>query len=385
MKTKKRIALCLLCLLGITSCEKDKLSYAPSEIFDVELFRMNIEDQLTNALGYAIVINQNGMVAESNAFGMGATNASSGAVINASIQHDINIASVTKPLTAMAVIKLMQDRGQLLNFPIGIWLPTSWTKSTAMSNITFQELLTHTSGIRQSNTSWNSLKATVAGPLEGPKTYAYSNVNFALFRAILPKLNDVLTFNNNENSMGVTTFENWMSNNYISVMQQQVFTPADIQNAICNVSPGVTTMQAFNELNNPPLNPRNAGDWTQTCGGGGYYLSTLEMAKVMAYLVHTENILSNAQKTTMDNNLLGWDPNDSFASTKGQVYGKDGALFWDLNSDGNPNAGESGLQTWVGKFPNNVEVALSITSIGNGFRGISGIMQTAYENAWVEE
>jgi len=205
-----------------------------------------------------------------------------------------------------------------------------------------------------------------------------------LFRAILPKLNNVLTFNNNENSMGTTTFESWMSTNYIAIMNQQVFTLADIQNVICDVTPGVITMQAFNELINPPLIARNAGDWTLTSGGGGFYLSTLEMAKVMAYLVHTETILSNSQKTTMDTNLLGWDPEDSFNSSKGRVFGKDGALFWDNNGDGNNNSGDSGLQTWVGKFPNNVELALSITSISNGYRNIPSIIQNAYENAWVE-
>jgi len=86
----------------------------------------------------------------------------------------------------------------------------------------------------------------------------------------------------------------------------------------------------------------------------------------------------------MDSNLLGWDPNDSFTTSKGQVFGKDGAFYWDNNNDGNTNAGDSGLQTWVGKFPNQVELALSITSIGNGYRNLPNIIQLAYENAWVK-
>ena len=141
----------------------------------------------------------------------------------------------------------------------------------------------------------------------------------------------------------------------------------------------------LNELNNPPLIPRNTGDWTETCGGGGFYLTTLEMAQIMAFLAHTEAILTNAQKVFMDNNLLGWDPNDTFNSNYGRVYGKDGALFSDNNNDNSVSSGDSGLQTWVGKFPNGVELALSVNSIGSTTRSLSTIARLAYEAAWVDK
>jgi D-alanyl-D-alanine carboxypeptidase len=385
MKATKFYVLLLACTLIIGGCEKEKGINSNAKVFDPVRFRNSISNQLNGALGYSMVINQNGIAVDTFSFGMGANNPSSGSAIPASVLFDINIASVTKPFTTMAAIQLLEQNGILLNFPIGPWLPSTWSVSTPMSNITFQQLFTHTSGIRQSNTSWDSLKATVSGPLEGAQTYSYSNVNLGLFRAILPKLNDVLTFNNNESNMSTTGFETWMSNNYIFIMQQRVFNQASIPNVICNVTPGVTTMQAFNELNNPPLLPRNAGDWTELCGGGGFYMTTLEMAKVMAYLVNTNNILNPAQKATMDNNMLGWDPGDSFGTSYGQAYGKDGALFWDNNGNGNNDIGDSGLQTWVGKFPNKVELALSVTSIGNGYRNLPGIIRNAYEAAWVDQ
>jgi hypothetical protein len=87
----------------------------------------------------------------------------------------------------------------------------------------------------------------------------------------------------------------------------------------------------------------------------------------------------------MDDNRFGWDPSDSFNTSHGQAFGKDGALFWDNNTDGQISGGDSGLQTWVGKFPNGVELALSVTSVGASWRSFPSIVKNAYEAAWVEE
>lgn len=383
MNSKIVFGTILLCLFAFSACKKELGIKSNSKVFKVELFKSNLQAQLNGAIGYAFVINQNGQWVDSTSFGTGAINAAGGSTISASVLHDINIASVTKALTGMAAIKLLDQKGISLDDNIGPWLPDYWQKNTQKSAVKFRELLTHTSGIQESSTSWDSLKAAIARPPDGAKAYTYANANFALFRALLPRIYDKNAFDAQQTNSAA--FETWMSNQYISIMQELVFTPAGISNAICNTNPNKTTMQAFNELGNPPLLPRNAGNWTELCGGGGYYLSTMEMARVMAFLAQTESILTDEQKDLMDDNLLGWDPGDSFNTTYGEVYGKDGALFWDNNGDNALSAGDSGLQTWVGKFPNEVELALSINSIGSNWRSLPTIVRNAYEAAWVEE
>jgi len=369
-------------LIALDGCKKDKGILSNDKVFKVALFKSNLQSQLTGALGYAFVINENGQWADTTSFGIGGVSATGGGIFPASVLYDINIASVTKPLTCIAAIKLMELKGIDIDDQIGVWLPSYWVKSTDANTTTFRQLLTHTSGIQESSTSWDSLKATVSGSF-GPKTFFYANANFALFRALLPKINDLNGFNAAETNS--TAFETWMSYQYINLMQGLVFTPAGLSNIICDVDPGNTTMQMMNELNNPPLIPISTGDWTEISGGGGYYLTTMEMAQIMAYLAHTNDVLTTAQKSLMDNNVLGWDPNDSFTSSHGKVFGKDGALFTDNNGDNVMSAGDSGLQTWVGKFPNGVELALSITSRASGSRNLSNIVSIAYEAAWVDE
>lgn len=380
---KSKLLLLLLPVLAVFhGCKKDKGILSNDKVFKVALFKANLQSQFTGALGYAFVINENGQWADTTSFGIGGVDAAGGGVFSASVLHDINIASVTKPLTCMAAIKLMEQKGIDIDHPIGVWLPSYWAKSTEVINITFRQLLTHTSGIQQASTSWDSLKATANRTL-GSKTFFYANANFALFRALLPKMNDLNGFNAAENNS--SAFETWMSNQYISIMQNLVFTPAGLSNITCTVNPGNTTMQMMNELNNPPLIPVSTGNWTEISGGGGYYLTTMEIAKIMAYLAHTNDVLTSAQKLLMDNNVLGWDPNDSFTSTHGKVFGKDGSLFNDNNGDNVMSAGDSGLQTWAGKFPNGVELALSITSRASGSRNLANIVSIAYEAAWVDE
>jgi CubicO group peptidase (beta-lactamase class C family) len=165
------------------------------------------------------------------------------------------------------------------------------------------------------------------------------------------------------------TFENWLSIQYVKYLQDNIFTPIGISSALCK--PGVNSAQALNE--GEKLVTFDHFDWTPESGGGGYYLSTMEMARFMAYLAHSEVLLSKAQRDMMDKNFLGWDTEDSFMTKYGQSYGKDGALQW----------GQPGMQTLVVKYPGNIELSISVTSWpGGDFRDLAEAAYFAYEDSW---
>lgn len=376
------LALCILILLN--SCKKKELGVKSNlKVFDVALFKQRIINQLSSSVGFTIVINKDGLLVDTASFGFGSINPSGNGTVPVSIHQDINIASLTKTFTAMAAIKLLNEKGVLLHFPIGPWLPNKWQKSNSISQITFKELLTHTSGIRMSSFTWDSIQSLVSNPVSSDKSYSYANANFALFRALIPKLNDANEFNIKENALSSDLFREWMSKTYIELMNSLVFNPAQVYNASCNIDRNKTTIQGFSELNPQILNPVSFGDWTELSGGGGFYLTPRELAQMMAYLVHSTSILNKDQKKLMDDNLLGWDPNDTYETSYGTTYGKDGFLYRDLDSDGQVSGGDSGLQTWFGKFPNNVELVITVNSIGSSARNLSNITQNAYVNAWV--
>ncbi|MDP2176639.1 MAG: serine hydrolase [Bacteroidota bacterium] len=373
-------------LVLLSSCKKKDLGISSNQkVFSIPLFRQSLMNQLNGSVGYTIVINQNGKLVDTASSGISFINPSGGGFTPVSIYHDICIASVTKPITAMAAIKLLEQKGILLDFPIGSWLPNRWQKSKDISEVTFRQLLTHTSGIRQSNPDWDTLKTMVSMPITNSKDYAYANANFGLFRLLIPKLNDASDFNVQEQSMGNSQFSTWVSLKYIQLMHELVFSPAMISDVRCNIDPNKPNMQAFNESNNLNFTPVSFGDLTERSGSGGFYLTPVEMAQLMAFLVHTSSILSVSQKEKMDDGLLGWDPDDSYETSYGRVYGKDGLFYRDFDSNGEVSLGDAGLQTWVGKFPNKVELVITVNSIGSSARSLSNISRTAYLNAWVNK
>jgi D-alanyl-D-alanine carboxypeptidase len=371
-------------LLFLFSCKKKDLGVSSNQkVFSVPIFRQSLINQLNGSVGFSIVINQNGKLVDTFSSGMSFVNASGGGFTPVSIYHDINIASVSKPLTAMAAIKLLEEKNILLDFPIGPWLPNRWSKSSDISQVTFRQLLTHTSGIRQSVSTWDSLRIMVSLPISNNKDYRYANANFGLFRLLIPKLDDASSFNAQEQSLSPSQFSTWVSLKYIQLMHELVFSPSMISDVRCNIDPNKPNMQGFNESNNLNFTPVDFGDWTERCGSGGFYLTPVEMAQIMAFLVHTTSILSVSQQKKMDEGLLGWDPGNSYETTYGQVYGKDGLLYKDFDSNGQVSLGDPGLQTWVGKFPNNVELVITVNSIGSSPRSLSNISRIAFLNAWV--
>ena len=382
MKTQKHLLLLLICFVTVSifSCKKNDIKKAPNtKVFKVELFKQNLMSQLAAARGYQFVITQNGVVAQTAAFGIGATGRTGS--VDADVNGYMNIASVTKTLTAITAIRLLKKNGINIDSTIGKWLPASWPKNDKISKLKFRQLLTHTSGIRTGTTTWSALRTVVANAPEGTTDYAYANANFALFRAMLPKLDNNLTFEYWETHMTEDNFDNWMSTLYISLVNNYVISNAELSERTCSPVSGTNyTMhnEAPQSLVSVPV-----GDWKQTCGGGGFYLTTMDLAKIMVYMTHSNKILSDNDRALMDDNRLGW--NRIVPVIGGTALGHGGGLYEDVDNSGGVTPGDAGLQTLIIKFPNDVELALGINSIGNDWRNTNGIVQTAFNDAWVLE
>jgi D-alanyl-D-alanine carboxypeptidase len=394
MKSYLSSAILMVFFAGIfTSCQKEKLApNVPTKVFNTAKFRQFIATSLSNgpsvARGYSIVVNKGGNWVDTFSFGWAYRSPTGGSFAAMHVNQEINVASVSKTITAVGALQLLKKNNLKIDSTIGRWLPAYWNANNAIKNITFGELLTHSSGINESNTSYDSLKATVARGLDNPlKPFdVYANSNFALFRAMIPYLADRNAAVAKENSMlpgNAAGFETWLSEEYVKYMQANVFTPIGIANATC--TPSANTAMGFNENTGGPIDVVLTGannDWLNFCGGGGYYLSVMEIARFQAYLAHTDILVDQTQRSLMNSKLLGWDNEDSPLTDMGQAYGKDGALFWDLNGDNLLNTGDAGLQTLVIQFPNKIELTLAVTSIPGGWRTLTSMVRNAYNASW---
>jgi hypothetical protein len=112
----------------------------------------------------------------------------------------MEIASNSKTISAMALIAAINDlkgRSPSLNLNVDslIWkyLPATWTIPNSIKEITFRDLLQHTSGLNPSynvKTYGDCKKLIQGGRTQSRGTYAYHNGNYSLMRIIIPYVVD---------------------------------------------------------------------------------------------------------------------------------------------------------------------------------------------------
>jgi len=141
------------------------------------------------AVGYAYIVQNTGLLMASNAYGKART-ASDAPQAAMTLDARSNAASVTKTMTAVAALKLLAVKNVSVTSSVAAYLPQSWQLGQGVSAITFEQLLTHTSGIRDTlnpDSSYANLKTTMAqNILPANKVNNYQNANFALFRILIP-------------------------------------------------------------------------------------------------------------------------------------------------------------------------------------------------------
>src|SRR6185369_17330493 len=109
-----------------------------------------------------------------------------------------------------------------LDDKIAPFLPPDWTKGPNVSTITFRELLTHRAGFRSTaNTDYAGLKGQIAtGVTSANKATAmYNNLNFALFRVLLPYMEGF-------SDPGAATRDAVTSAFYVDYIRKNVLQPA---------------------------------------------------------------------------------------------------------------------------------------------------------------
>jgi CubicO group peptidase (beta-lactamase class C family) len=227
----------------------------------------------------------------------------------------ITVASVSKTFSAAAMMRVMASKGISLDAKISNYLPSNFTYGPNFKDITFREIMNHTSGIRGGNgcnISFGGLKTCAAnGIVPANKVYEYQNENHALIRYLLPRI-----YGNNP-----TTAEEYVKD-YEVIVNRMVMNSAGIPYATCKAGTGNVALSYESTTDNgkdgAPENGaavnfnwasvKNGIDWGDmglTCGSQGWNLSSDDLAKMAHSLAFTDNILPQATVDTMRDNNLG--------------------------------------------------------------------------------
>ncbi len=384
------IVLSSLSLLSFTSCETDDgINDLQTNIpvFDLDLFEQNLIDYVETGgdtpVGWAYTISTDGNLARSNAYGQARTTADG--AMDFTLNKEINVASVTKFYTAIAVMQLLQANDLTIEDNIADWLPDSWTKGPGVNNLSFKDLLKHESGLQSTNNNFDTtlgyegLKDCIETGVVNSKTRNYLNVNFALYRVLIPSLwsaisNNAIDIENDANTQFM----------YLLYMQENIFDKLSLPLVGCFPEDRETSTLYYNVNDaNTNANGQYYGSWNNKSGGGGYFMTALEMAKVNAFFEHTEILVTKDQRDLMKLHRLGMDTEDAADEIHGNYYGKAGSIG--TNSDATIS---QGVQTQIVMFPSNrVDCVIVMNSQGVTLQNTTSLRQmiyNAYNDAWVE-
>jgi CubicO group peptidase (beta-lactamase class C family) len=276
------------------------------------------------------------------------------------IDTKMHIASMSKTIAAMAFVRLAAQKGIKTSDKIGPYLPPSWPKGENIDQITFRDLLNHRSGIvglgdycqngAYSENIYTGLKQLIGKGVKAANRgqYCYQNANIGLFRVLIPALTGYV-FSGNE-----ATDDQQTQALYRTYVQKNVFEPVGLTNV-------VPTYPASNPTYtyDSPYSGRkgwNPGDFLQTLGAYGWYLTPREAGTLYASVLSSTDqaVLPTAYKDTLLLKNLGC---FRIASTLGDVAYHDGRWYE------NGRAPYTGLRTIWMKLPNNLMVALFVNAL----------------------
>lgn len=358
--------------------------------FHVDVFEDNIRDVLAaETIGYSYSIGLGGLSLIEFSDGEARTAADfSPNALPQSPTKEMFVASMSKTLSAVALLKALDEESISLEESISDYLPADWVQGPNLEDVTFRHLLTHRSGLDPAGDSKSSqaqelasLQGFVAvgsaGVISDTDPSVYTNVNFSLMRVLIPQIAngpDVIAQWNN-----IWPLDAVYAALYSIYVDGRVLTPAGIDKITCEPKEDAATRTLLYSTQTPNANGFNPGDWSLRCGAAGWYLSANELARFLANLRFTKNIIGPATREKMDELFLGWLDPASFGKLVEGVFATYRAHGGDFPDKSNP-----GMTGCMMNFQINVQASLLINSRGGDFGGKHAcqVLMDAYDNAW---
>jgi len=257
----------------------------------------------------------------------------------------VNVASVGKMFTTIAVLKSLARHHLSIDSRISPFLPPDWAKGPGIDTITFRELLTHRAGFRLDSgrvfETDNAAREQIRQGIQqiDKQVADYNNINFTIFRDMLPFMEGVPDPGPAARAAAATRF-------FISYVQRQVFDPVGVKDATCAPVRNAMLMYPPPYAGTAPGSPASVGP--SACSGGGWFMTPAGMRRVLDGLI-SGSLLSGRQRQP-DDNCLGWDCSGAGqAGYRGKVGG-----------GGDP--GSAGLQIFFGILAGTIPVVIATNS-----------------------
>lgn len=325
-------------------------------------------------VGYGFAIYKDGQLVRDGAGGMARVNSDApGRAFEPTTRVDV--ASCSKLLTAITVMKELDRKGLKATEPIYKHLPKSWEVHPTIKTITFEQLLAHKSGLKKMGDSSKEpgkatdfLRLMMKSPISDPaKKYDYENANYALCRVLVPYLVDRSSMEKLESDE--KKFDRAVADCFADTVKRDVFKPAGLSDGIALETWDATPQKPetlFYDFANPKNGVKNKSNHMDA-GAGGWWINARELAAVCSALERFK-LVDNHGLLVMRTKELGMY----------QVKGKYGTYYWHNGSGGGTATAKSNFMT----FPDGVQMAIVTNSGNNAFDDSQkDLIVKAYEDA----
>jgi CubicO group peptidase (beta-lactamase class C family) len=306
---------------------------------DVDGLGRRLHDLLSPCLiGYALQLRRSGQVVLTQQWRWAKTWADG--LTGWSIDTPMHVASVSKLITAMALTRLLDERGLSYDAPVAPWLPRYWPRGGNVDGITFRRLMTHRSGLfagldpnDPGSAEFPVMKDQIGVGAGNPPTQVYRNINFALGRILIATLSGEIDPGFLD-LPGIPAFAPLIASRdplwdilssraYAQVVNDRVFAPSGVAaRAFEHPADGALAYAAP-----PDPNPGwNSQDLQPACAAVGWHLSVNELQRVLATFRRSGRIMSPARAEAMLEGGFGIDLGWPIESPMGPIYAKGG--FW---------------------------------------------------------
>jgi Beta-lactamase len=285
----------------------------------------------------------------------------------------MHVASVSKLLTAMGMTRTLDQHQISYDTKIIEYLPTYWVKGPNIGDISFRNLMTHTSGFNTggSATDFATMKEMVAkGVNTDPHApdfvghYRYQNMNFGLCRILMSVINGNIAKGAVFPANVQDAFWDFITIlGYDAYLQQNVFTPSEVAHATLGRTPKTALAYQF-----PAAGGWDSGDLASVSGGAGWHVSVDELLDTMGTFRRKSVIMPHANAQNMLDSFFGIDEIADTAA--GRLYNKNGA--W-----GDGSGREE--QTLAYFLPQDMELVVMANSpVGSPAKFFRGVVDAIY-------
>lgn len=371
----KASVLAWVVLVALSSCEKEK-GISGGSSFSLDKFEQNIKATYpSGVVGYSYAISYLDKV---NRWGAsGEARIAADGVKNYTAETRQELFSVTKFVTAIAICKVLGDKGKTLNEKVVNYLPSNWKVDASYSDLTFEQLLAHKSGFSMESRVFDSMRKMMSLP-QLANNYNYNNANYALCRILLPYMYYgkayFLTAENQNLNETATAFA------FRTLIRELVLKPSGLQ---------YWDKVDFKDWNHQALTlfqytlyylksdlsvdgEANTDD-VLIAGSRGLTLTAYEVSQIQTAF-ENKKLLSEEWMTEMKNKKCGFDT---------WVDGPHGKYYW--KNGGWVTGSGAGGESIIMHFPNGVRVSVNCNSNrkrSDQFVGDPSVMAKAYDDAW---